>query len=211
MLQHLRSGWAAAMRPPATLLLRLGVHPDVVTWTGTTLTVAVAWTFLPLGWLWQGALLLALLVLSDGVDGQMARMSGRSTAWGAFLDSTLDRIADGALLGAVALVLALRSSPGWAALAIWALVAAQVTSYIAARAPSVGLTTSAGLASRAERLVLLLAALLLDGLGVPGALPVGVALLAVLSTITVGQRLHAVQRSVAAAGTGTEPGDRAGG
>ncbi|SDE33390.1 phosphatidylinositol phosphate synthase [Auraticoccus monumenti] len=197
MLQHLRSGWAAAMAPPASLLLRLGVTPDVVTWTGTALTVAVAVVFLPLGWLWQAALLLTLLVMSDGLDGQMARMSGRPTRWGAFLDSTLDRVADGAVLGGVALHLALADRPWSAGLALWALVAAQVTSYVKARAESVGLVTTAGLGSRAERLVLVLLALLLEGVGVPRALDVGVLLLALLTTVTVVQRVRAVHRSAA--------------
>ena len=195
MLQHLRSGWAAAMAPPASLLLRLGVGPDAVTWTGTVLTVAVAVVLLPLGWLWQAALLLTLLVMSDGLDGQMARMSGRPTRWGAFLDSTLDRVADGAVLAGVALHLALAHRAWPAGLALWALVAAQVTSYVKARAESVGLTTTAGLGSRAERLVLVLVALLLEGMGVPHALDVGVALLAVLTTVTVVQRVRAVHRS----------------
>ncbi|MVA75784.1 CDP-alcohol phosphatidyltransferase family protein [Auraticoccus sp. F435] len=198
MLQHLRSAWARAMRPPAAALLRLGVTPDAMTWAGTVAVVVVAVLVVPAGWLWQGALALAVLVLGDGLDGQMARMSGRSSTWGAFLDSTLDRIADGAVLGSVAVYLALIGQPWLAGASLWALIAAQVTSYVKARAESVGLTTAAGLASRAERLVILLLALFCEGVGVPYALAVGVLVLAVLSSITVAQRMRAVHRAAAA-------------
>lgn len=200
MLQHLRSRWSTVLHRPAAWLLRLGVSPDAVSWAGTGAVVVVAAVLLPSGWLVPGALLLGVLVLGDGLDGAMARQSGRDSTWGAFLDSTLDRIADGAILGAVALHLALTDRPSLAGVALWSLVAAQVTSYVRARADSLGLSSVAGLVSRAERLVLLLLAVLLEGIGVPYALAVGLGALAALSTLTVVQRMRAVHRAATGVG-----------
>lgn len=190
MLDQFRHIWAAVMAPPARLLLRLGVAPDIVTWIGTVLVVAAALLTIPRGLLWQGALLILILVLSDGLDGQMARMSSQSTTYGAFLDSSLDRVADGAIFGAIILYYA---GPGgsqtWAAVTLWALVAGQVTSYVKARAESVGLEANGGIAARADRIVVAFIGLVLAGVGVPYALQVAMLLLAVLATWTVGQRI----------------------
>lgn len=196
MLERFRGFWALLMKPGAMLLAKLGVHPDVVTLLGTVFVVIAAFVTVPNGWLWQGALLMGLLVLTDGMDGALARMSNRVSRFGAFLDSTLDRVADGAIFGAVLVWVAAQPTPGarwWALVALWALVMGQVTSYIKARAEANGYLCKGGLAARADRLVILLVAMLLTGLGVPYALHVGVAILAVVSTITVGQRLLSVR------------------
>ncbi|MDO5285832.1 MAG: CDP-alcohol phosphatidyltransferase family protein [Actinomycetia bacterium] len=196
MLDQFRSIWAAVMAPPARLLLRLRVPPDAVSWIGTVLVVAASLLTIPRGYLWQGGLLVLVLVLSDGLDGQMARMSNRSTRYGAFLDSSLDRIADGAVFGATILYFA---GPGrsqsWAAVALWALIAGQVTSYVKARAESLGLNGSGGVAARADRIVVIFLGLVLAGAGVPYALQVALLALALLGTWTVGQRMHRAWRS----------------
>ncbi|HSN11414.1 MAG TPA: CDP-alcohol phosphatidyltransferase family protein [Propionibacteriaceae bacterium] len=196
MLDQFRHIWAAVMTPPAKLLWRLHVPPDVVTWLGTALVVAASLLTIPRGLLWQGGLLVLVLVLSDGLDGQLARMSGQSSRYGAFLDSSLDRVADGALFGAVILYFA---GPGhsqlWAGVALWALIAGQVTSYVKARAESLGLDANGGLAARADRILVAFLGLVLAGLGVPFALQVAVLLLAVLGTWTVGQRMLRAWRS----------------
>lgn len=190
MLDKFRHIWAAVMTPPAKLLWRLHVPPDAVTWLGTILVVAASLLTIPRGFLWQGGLLVLVLVLSDGLDGQLARMSGQSTTYGAFLDSSLDRIADGALFGGVILYFA---GPGqsqlWAGIALWALVAGQVTSYVKARGESLGLNATGGLAARADRIVVAFLGLELAGIGVPYALQIAMLLLAVLATWTVGQRM----------------------
>ena len=179
MLDQFRHIWAAVMTPPAKLLWRLHVPPDAVTWLGTALVVAASLLTIPRGFLWQGGLLVLVLVLCDGLDGQLARISGQSSTYGAFLDSSLDRVADGALFGAIILYFA---GPGrsqvWAGIALWALMAGQVTSYVKARGESLGLV--------------------LAGVGVPYALQVAVLLLAVLGTWTVGQRMLRAWRSRAA-------------
>lgn len=195
MLERFRGLWGRLMSPGAKLLARLGVKPDAVTWTGSILAVAVALIFIPLGWLWQAALILTLLVLTDGLDGQLARSTGQVTPFGAFLDSTLDRVVDGAVFGAAVLWLAQR--PGefaWALIGVWALIMGQVTSYAKARGESVGYRVVGGLAARADRLLIVLAGLLLTGLGVSMALGVALTILAILGTITVGQRIEQVRR-----------------
>lgn len=190
MLDQFRHIWAAVMAPPARLLLRLGVAPDVVTWIGTILVVAAALLTIPRGLLWQGALLCLITVLSDGLDGQMARMSSQSTTYGAFLDSSLDRVADGALFGAIILYYAgPGGSQAWAFVTLWALVAGQVTSYVKARAESVGLDATGGIAARADRIVVAFIGLILAGIGVPYALQIAMLVLALLATWTVGQRI----------------------
>lgn len=193
MLERFRKYWAAFMKPGATVLMKLGVKPDHVTWAGTITVCVLALWLVPTGRLWQGALAIAAVVLSDGLDGQLARMTNQVSKYGAFLDSSLDRVADGIIFGAVLLWLT-RTHDGllWPGVALVALVMGQVTSYTKARAESVGFTCTGGIAARADRLFLLLLGMLLAGFGVPWALEVAVALLAAASAFTVGQRMTQV-------------------
>lgn len=206
MVERFRRYWAMAMTPPAALFLRLRLSPDVITWVGTVVTVAVALVLFSQGWLWQGALALTFLMLSDGIDGQMARLSGRSSTWGAFLDSSLDRIGDGAVFGGIVLYYAgdQGDSVLWAGMALGALVMGQVTSYVKARGEALSLRVVGGLAARADRVIALLLGALLTGLGLRWALPVALSWLMLASTITVGQRMAQVKRQ-------TIEADRAGG
>ena len=205
MLERFRTGWRAVMTPPARLLLAARVSPDAVTWTGTILTIVAALVMLPQGWLWQGSIVLTLLVCTDSLDGQMARLSGRSTSWGAFLDSSLDRIADGALFMGVALFyVGHGASVVWTGMAIAALVLGQVTSYVKARGESLGVAVTGGLIARADRLVALGLGVLLTGLAREGhlpewlqwALPVALVWLVVAGAITVGQRMAQFRHQV---------------
>lgn len=201
MLERFRRGWAMAMTPPARALMALRVSPDAVTWAGTIITVVLALVTFPQGWLWQGTLLIALFIFSDGIDGQMARLMGRTSSWGAFLDSSLDRFGDGALFGGVALYYAgVGDSVLWAGVALGALVMGQVTSYVKARGEALGHVVTGGLAARADRVLVLLLGTLLTGLArdghVPGALrwalPVALCWLVLAGSITVGQRMAQV-------------------
>ena len=207
MLERFREAVARLLTPAARLLVRLGVGPDVVTWVGTGLVVLIAAVLVPLGWLWQAALLLGLVSFADMLDGQMARVGGAGTRWGSFLDSALDRVGDGAVLGAIAVWFAIKDQPVWVGVTVVALVLGQVTSYAKARAASEGWTVTGGLAARADRLVIAYLGLLLHGIGMPYALPVAMALLAVASMITVVQRFAQVHRqaSVPAEGSAAEP------
>ena len=199
MLERFRGLSAAVLGPLVRLLVRRGVSPDVVTVVGTAGVVLAALVCFPQGWLWQGVLVTAFFVLFDMVDGLMAKSTGTATAWGAFLDSTLDRIADAALFSALVLWYAGDGDDTvLLAVSLFCLVAGVVTSYAKARAEGLGMTCNVGIAERAERLILALAGVILAGMGLDIALPVLLWVLAVASAITVGQRLVEVHRQARA-------------
>jgi CDP-diacylglycerol--glycerol-3-phosphate 3-phosphatidyltransferase len=155
----------------------------------------------PQGWLWQGVVAVTFFVISDMVDGLMAKITGRTSNWGAFLDSSSDRLGDAAVFGGILLYFVYRQdSTLWAGIALAGLVFGQWTSYVKARAESLGFHCHGGLAARADRLVIILAGTLLAGLGVPYILEVAVAALAVTSMITVLQRIAQVRRQAKADG-----------
>lgn len=182
--------------PVARGLLRIGLSPDAVTLIGTFVTCAAALWFFPRQQWIAGTLVIAASVIADLLDGTMARMSGRSGPWGAFLDSTLDRVADGAIFGGVVLGLAMMGDTLSAAACLLALVGGGVVSYAKARAESIGVECNVGIAERAERVMLLLLATFLTGFGVPYVLPAAVWILAVLTWVTVGQRILHVRRQL---------------
>lgn len=182
--------------PIARWLVARGVSPDAVTVLGTVGSVAAAVWFLPRGELFAGTLVITFFVLLDLLDGAMARARGHATPFGAVLDSTGDRAADGALFAALAwwaLGAGDQRLVGVAALVC--LVAGQLVSYIKARAEGAGLSADGGFVERAERLILALVGTGLEGLGVPYALAVALWLLAALSVWTFGQRVVNLHRS----------------
>jgi CDP-diacylglycerol--glycerol-3-phosphate 3-phosphatidyltransferase len=124
----------------------------------------------------------------------MARQQGRQGKFGAFLDSTMDRVADGAIFGSVAYWLGTQHRQAAAAAALICLVAGQVVSYAKARAEGLGMTANVGVAERAERLILIGVGGLAAGLFWKYALDVALWLLAVLSVITIVQRVLTVRR-----------------
>ena len=103
MLNRFRAFWTKVVTPVAKLLLRLGVSPDAVTLVGTLGVAFGALFFFPRGDLLVGVLFITAFVFSDLIDGTMARMWGSSSKWGAFLDSTLDRLGDAAIFGGLAM------------------------------------------------------------------------------------------------------------
>ena len=207
MLERFRGFWTGIFQPVITLLLRLGVSPDAVTLVGTLGVVAGAVIFFPQGQLVVGVLVITAFVFSDLVDGAMARQSGRTSVFGAFLDSTLDRVGDAAVFGGLAMYYV---GPGdneaFAALAIYCLSMGSVTSYARARAESLGMQAKVGIAERADRLVAILlvtgAADLANRLGVGEdalwAIPVTLGALALASTVTVIQRILVVRQQALA-------------
>jgi CDP-diacylglycerol--glycerol-3-phosphate 3-phosphatidyltransferase len=186
----------AVLEPVARLLLKLHVSPDAVTVVGTAVTCAAALWFFPRGDFVPGVLIIAASVIADLLDGTMARLSGRAGPWGNFLDATLDRVADGCVFGALVLWAASTGDPWTTAAALTCLVGGQVISYAKARAEAVGASANVGIAERAERLIVVLAAALLAGLGVPYVLPIALGGLAVVSVITVIQRIVVVRRQL---------------
>ena len=185
---------AHVIDPIAKALLAMRISPDAVTLAGTVGVVLAALLLFPNGNFLAGTLIIIALVFADLLDGTMARMSGRSGPWGAFLDSTLDRIADGAILLGVVLYAVAQGDRMLATAGGLALVGGQLVSYAKARAESLGVACNVGLAERGERLIIALATTLLAGLGVAAALPIGMWVLAAASWFTVGQRMLHVRK-----------------
>ncbi|ARH90289.1 MULTISPECIES: phosphatidylinositol phosphate synthase [Streptomyces] len=205
--KYARAFFTRVLTPFAALLIRIGVSPDAVTLIGTGGVVAGALVFYPRGEFFWGTIVITLFVFSDLVDGNMARQLGRSSRWGAFLDSTLDRVADSAIFGGLALWYAGRGdSLMLCAMAIFCLASGQVVSYTKARGEAIGLPVDVnGLVERAERLVITLVACGLSGLhkfGVPGVevlLPIALWIVGIGSAVTLGQRVVTVRRESAEA------------
>jgi CDP-diacylglycerol---glycerol-3-phosphate 3-phosphatidyltransferase len=202
VLDRFRAFWTKVFTPVVDALLRWGVSPDAVTVVGTVGVCAGALIFFPRGELLVGVLVITAFVFSDLIDGAMARKAGRASPFGAFLDSTLDRLGDAAIFGGLAMYYV---GPGdddrLAALALYCLVMGSVTSYARARAEALEMQAKVGVAERADRLVAILVitglADIANRLGVGEkalwAIPVTLAALAVASTVTVVQRILVVR------------------
>lgn len=201
---HTRAFWSRLLLAPARGLARAGVSPDLITVLGTLGLVGGALIFYPRGQFFVGTVVITAFVFSDMVDGALARITGRASKWGAFLDSTLDRIGDAAIFAGLAWWFARGGEDGvMLALCLYCLISGAVVSYAKARAEGLGLTCNVGLAERAERLLLVLVTTGLDGLGVPYVQAVGLWVLAIASTITLGQRMVTVYRQTLGRPAGT--------
>lgn len=185
--------------PTAAFLVRRGISPDVVTLVGTLGVVAGALAFYPRGEFFWGTVVITCFVFSDLVDGTMARLTGRSSRWGAWLDSTLDRVGDAAVFGGIALWYAGDGDDLLlVALCLYCLASGAVVSYARARAEGLGMTASVGITERADRLVVVLVATGLEGLGLPYVQALALWYVAVGSTVTIGQRAMAVRKQALA-------------
>jgi len=194
--KYARALFTKIFTPVARLFLKLGISPDVVTVVGTLGVCAGALAFYPRHEFFWGTVVITLFVFSDTVDGVMARMSGRSGKWGAYLDSTLDRVGDSAIFGGLVLWYAGKGDDFlMAGLALACLILGSVVSYAKARAEGLGFTANVGIAERADRLVAVLVVTGLVGLGLPEVvLTIVLALLAVASLVTVFQRMLLVRQ-----------------
>ena len=196
---HARQVIAKSVDPVASTLVRLKVSPDAITWVGALGALTISVTLLAPGHFLLAGISISLLSLSDLLDGTMARLLGSQSAWGAFLDSTLDRITDAAVIGAVVYFYAQQNSAAGdrtMVAGLIALVMGQLTSYARARAEGLGIDCKVGIAERAERSIILLTGIIVTGLGV-NILPTCLWALALLSTITVGQRIWHVRHILA--------------
>ncbi|QCW50974.1 CDP-alcohol phosphatidyltransferase family protein [Nocardioides dongxiaopingii] len=197
MLERFKGFWqGVVLMPFVRLFIKLGISPDTVTLVGTIGVCAGALIFFPIGELLIGVLFITAFVFSDLVDGKMARELGRSSKFGAFWDSTLDRFGDGAIFGGLALYFAgVGDSYLYLCVSLYCLVMGSVTSYARARAESLGMDARGGIAERADRLVSIL---VMTGLGAIFDLPilmyVTLWVLAVANTYTVGFRVLKVRR-----------------
>jgi CDP-diacylglycerol--glycerol-3-phosphate 3-phosphatidyltransferase len=194
--KYARTFFTNLFTPLASLLLRWGVSPDAVTIAGTAGVAVGALAFYPQGELFWGTLFITAFVFSDVIDGIMARLRGPGGPWGSFLDSTLDRVADGAVFAGLAVwYFTGGDSTPTAVAALLCLVLGMLVSYARAKAEALGFDASVGIAERAERLVSVLVTAGLTGLGLPGEFLLGVlVLLALASVVTVFQRVAAVRR-----------------
>lgn len=209
---HVRAPIARLLAPFVNRLARLGVSPDVVTLVGTIGVTAGALVFFTRGHFFVGTLVITAFVFSDLLDGQIARARGRVSVWGAFLDSALDRVGDAAIFGSLVMWYAGDGeSLPLAGAALGALVGGSVTSYIKARAESLGLSANVGFAERSERLIIVLVCAGFYGLGVPYLLPAALWFLAGATALTVLQRLVEVRRQAtlaeAAGRSAAQPAD----
>jgi phosphatidylinositol phosphate synthase len=200
MLERFRQFWTNIFKPIANLLIRLGVSPDTVTLVGTAGVVVGALAFFPRGKILVGVIVITVFVFSDLIDGYMARTMGVSSKWGAFLDSTLDRLGDAAIFGGLACwFFGGGDDRVLAYVTLWALVMGSVTSYARAKAESLGMQAKGGIAERSDRLVsVLVMAGLSDIFDLPILLTVTLWALAVASTVTVIQRMLSVRRQALA-------------
>jgi CDP-diacylglycerol--glycerol-3-phosphate 3-phosphatidyltransferase len=193
----LKNGYLKVIDPVASWLVRRGVHPNSITIFGTLCTVAGGVIYAS-GHISAGGWFLGLTALFDVLDGTVARRTGRTSTFGAFLDSTLDRVADGAVMGGLATFYALNPAHKNVPLMVvclLGLIGAYMTSYIRARAEALGLDAKVGMVQRPERVVLLSAPQAFFGLALNGwVLGAIVVFLAVTAWITVVQRMQFVYR-----------------
>jgi CDP-diacylglycerol--glycerol-3-phosphate 3-phosphatidyltransferase len=203
MLKVLRPALGRLLTPAGQALARTPITPNAVTIVGTVGMSASALVFFPTGHLFVGVVVCTLFVFADMLDGTLARIKGTTGPFGAFLDSTMDRVADAAVFSGLAIWFVRGGNDRvLAAVSLFCLVAGALVSYAKARAESLGLKCDVGFAERTERLLIGLVAAGLSGLGVPYVLPIGLWLLAAVSAFTFGQRVLAARRSAAALATG---------
>lgn len=187
----LRKPVSRVVDPVAVFLLRIGITPNGMTFFGSLGTSAMALWLWPQGEYFWGTMGVIAFIFSDLLDGTMARISKKSSQWGAFFDSTIDRVVDVALIGALLLSL-LKTDDRLALVAFAALIGGFLVSYVKARAQALGLECDGGFAERAERIIILLTAVGFAGLGVPYILAIGIWILAISSLATFVFRVYQV-------------------
>jgi CDP-diacylglycerol---glycerol-3-phosphate 3-phosphatidyltransferase len=206
-LSRVKHGYTTGARKLAsrsvTGLARTRVTPNALTVSGVSLCL-LASLIVPfenrdeLLFYWLGAGVFVFGSILDILDGALARVGGRSTAFGAFLDSTTDRVGEGAMLAAIALVFARSGNDTAVVFTIVAVAGSFLVPYVRAKAEALGLRGDVGLGSRAERVVVITAGLVLAPWGL---LPWAIYLLAVTSWFTVLQRVLHVRKQLLSGGT----------
>ncbi len=203
LTDHAKTGFQRLLAPLADFLVRRGVSPNAVTTTGTLLTVIGGGIY---GWghIHVAGWVVGLSAICDVIDGTMARRSGKASVFGAFYDSTLDRIADAAVLGGIGVFFArngvhhavpVSASTPMMAVVLLAIIGSFLTSYTRARAEGLGIDAKVGILQRPERIVLLSAPQAFFGLAFGGWVLMGICiLLMVTAWITVVQRIAYVYR-----------------
>jgi CDP-diacylglycerol--glycerol-3-phosphate 3-phosphatidyltransferase len=194
----IRGIWDKGMKPVGGFIGRSGVTPNQITLLGVVVQAVVSYLIV-VDRLAQAGFVLIAAALLDTVDGAVAKARGLTTKFGAFLDSTMDRLSDALVFLPVAWLYlaeptAARADQQWvAALALVTLVLSFLVSYARARAEGLGFECNVGLIERAERLIIMILALVFNDL-----LPAGLALLALASLITLVQRMVHVYKQAGA-------------
>ena len=200
--ESIKSGYLRVIEPVADLLVRWRVNPNVITTVGT-LCYMIGGVIYGTGHIRTAGWFLSVTAIFDVLDGTVARRTGRSTTFGAFYDSTLDRVADGFVLGGLAAFYALnvvhRSAP-MVVVCLLGIIGTFLVSYTRARAEALGIDAKVGVMQRPERVVLLAAPQALFGLALDGiVLAAIVVLLTVTAWMTAYQRIAYVYRVTARA------------
>ena len=176
-------------------LLKLGITPDLMTIFGTSIVVIGSFTLLAKGKIAASLIIIGLALLTDLLDGTMARLSERGPSnWGNFLDSTLDRFSDASVLLGLALYLYDQGDSLFVATII-TIVTSSIVPYTRAKAESLGIECKGGFAERTERLLILGFAGALHLAGISWAIDAGVWILLITSIITIYQRMAIVWRA----------------
>jgi CDP-diacylglycerol--glycerol-3-phosphate 3-phosphatidyltransferase len=193
MLQEsLRAPVTRFITPICRWLIKLGVSANMVTAIGALFTMLAAIFTFPRGHFFLGTMLIIFFVLFDLLDGTIARLSEKgSNAWGALLDSTLDRLTDAVILGSILWFFIDIKDP-LVPLVLLTIVFGFLISYIKARSESLGIECNGGFAERSERIIIVLTTTGFAGLGAPYVMGVGFWILAIASFVTVIQRLKIV-------------------
>jgi CDP-diacylglycerol--glycerol-3-phosphate 3-phosphatidyltransferase len=217
VLQRVKHGYTTGARTLASRsiggLARTRVTPNVLTATGVSLCLAASVVVLfenrnPWIFYWAGAVLFVVGSILDILDGALARAGGKTTPFGAFLDSTTDRIGEAAMLGAIALVFHRHDHPVALAIAFAAVAGSLLVSYTRARAEALGLRGDVGVGSRAERVVVITAGLVLAPISI-WLLVAAISLLAATAWLTVVQRiLHVRRQLIQLGGSANGSGER---
>ena len=198
----IKQGYTSGARTLAsrsvTSLTRTRVTPNALTATGVLLCGVASVLVLfesrnEILFYWLAAAVFVVGSLLDILDGALARAGGKTTPFGAFLDSTTDRVSEGFMLTAIAYLLATQGRSVFVAVAVAAVAGSFLVSYTRAKAEAIGLRGDVGIGSRAERVVVITAGLVLAPWGV---LPWALVLLACTAWITVGQRVLHVRKQL---------------
>ena len=197
---HGRGLARAIFTSPAKLLAKMGVTPNMVTIAGTIINMALAIGLLARGYLALGGILIGITAFADSLDGVLARLTNRTSEFGAFLDSSMDRLADGAIFGSLLYWAITGLAPGGIRpatiiAAICALVGAAAVPYVRARGEALGVVAKVGIGERTDRLVVALVGAGITDLGAPEiCFPVALSWVAFASFVTVGQRILYVRK-----------------
>jgi CDP-diacylglycerol--glycerol-3-phosphate 3-phosphatidyltransferase len=200
--QSIIRGYLRVIEPVASLLVRLHVSPNALTTLGTACSIAGGAAF-ALGRIRLGGFIVGLCAIFDVLDGVVARRTAQSTVFGAFYDSTLDRVADGAVLGGILYFFAtdrLHANAAIVILALLGIIGTYLVSYTRARAEGLGIDAKVGVMQRPERVVLISVPQAFFGLALNGFLLMAVVcILTVTAWVTAVQRILFVRRATSGA------------